>query len=80
MQLKVLPNDVTFTMPRDAGLNCLCSRCLVPIIEEVPVKIIPTNIKNLPKDKHEFRYHMRCIKTKPLKKGDWGENYENLPY
>lgn len=73
MQLKVLPTDVNFTMSRDSGPGCLCSRCLLPIVVDVPIRIFPES------GKCEFRYHPRCldIKTCP---GDWGDNYENLPY
>lgn len=76
--IQILPTDVTFTMPRDAGDGCLCSRCLLPIVSSAPVKVIPTNNKHLPKDKHEFRYHKKCLE--PIDKGGWGESYENLPY
>jgi hypothetical protein len=76
--MQILPTDVTFTMSRDAGEGCLCSRCLLPIISEAPVKVIPTNIKNLPNGNYEFRYHQKCLK--PLNKGGWGESYKNLPY
>ena len=76
--IQVLPTDVTFTMSRDAGAGCLCSRCLLPIISEAPIKVI-LDSELAPKDKHEFRYHLECIKVKPKNNG-WGDNYENLPY
>lgn len=53
--VKTLPTDVTFTMSRDAGTGCLCSRCLLPIISEPPIKIIPDE------GGYELRYHQRCI-------------------
>lgn len=54
MKTKVLPTDVVFTMPRRRGSGCLCSRCLLPIVNHSPVK--------RKKDKYELRYHPQCWK------------------
>lgn len=58
MKTKILPTDVTFTMRRQRGDGCLCSRCLLPIASERPIK--PKGRKDLPTGNYELRYHSQC--------------------
>lgn len=74
MSLKVLSTDVIFTVSHDAGSECLCFRCLLPIISQLPIRVFPVS-KN-----YEFRYHPKCLGIETYDDSDWGENYENLPY
>lgn len=76
-QLRPRPNDVTFTLIRDAGdSGCLCSRCLGLIGDgDCPI------VYRLENGSSHFRYHPKCLGIiVDDYEEDWGENYQDLPY
>lgn len=57
-QIKPLSTDVSFTQSRDVGSGCLCSRCLLPILEgAVPIRLFGENAQG----QYELRYHPKCL-------------------
>lgn len=57
----ILPTDKSFKTSPQEGKDCLCSRCLKPILKGPVIRAWPDNIGEDEKSNIEWRFHPECI-------------------